>query len=908
MRTCRLVCWSMTISLGIFVADRLCDAAPTAPSAAMTPVGVAKVDITPDGPIRLTGYASRKTESEGAAMRIWAKALAIGDDAGEGPAVLMMVENCGVPGSLTADVAGRLRAKAGVKPERFLVCSTHTHAGPWLLGFAPALLSESLPAEHRAHMEQYQRQLADKMEQAALAALAARKPARLAWAEGTVKFAMNRRPIKDGRCPGLGVNAAGPVDHSLPLLCASDAQGKVFAIVVNYACHCTTIGGDFNQIHGDWAGMTQQYIEAEHPGATALVCIGCGADANPDPRGKADMTGPHGRAVADEVNRLLKGKLTPLSPRLVARRLPLQLPLDDLPTRKELQQRVEAAGKPKATAAEKRAAARATTLLAELDAGRPLPTSVDYSVTAWSFGNDLAMVFLPGEVVVDYALRLKREFDAARLWISAYTNDVPCYIVSRRVLREGGYEPDTSMIYYGKPTQLSPVVEDRIVDTAKALVPKSFLGGAGKAAGPCVWKAGVATVKVTPQTPLWMAGYASRTKPSEGIAQDLFAKALAIEDAQGSRAVLVTIDLIGVDRTMRDAVANQMQRKHGLEPRALLLNVSHTHCGPEFGGEDLSLMKIDPALRDAGFKYRAELQEKLCAVVGEALGRLAPAQLDYLHAWCGFAMNRRRPMPNGFQNAPYSDGPVDHNVPVLRVTDAAGKLRAVLFGYACHNTCMSDNLFRGDYAGYAQEYFEQANPGATAMFLMGCGGDPNPWPRRTEGLTRAHGRSLAPAVEAALLTVPRRLVGPLRTALDDAILDFAPPPSREELQQIAATKKRPTADHAEQLLKELDEKGKIRAQYPCPVQVIRFGADLTLVAIAGETVVDYSLRLKRELAGPAVWVAGYSNDVFGYLPSQRVLKEGGYEAADAALWGTLPGAFAPTLEERVIAKACQLAQ
>ena len=92
---------------------------------------------------------------------------------------------------------------------------------------------------------------------------------------------MNRRPVKDGRCPGLGVNPDGPVDHSLPLLCASDTQGKILAVVVNYACHCTTLGGDFNQIHGDWAGMAQEYIEAEHPGATALVCIGCGADANP---------------------------------------------------------------------------------------------------------------------------------------------------------------------------------------------------------------------------------------------------------------------------------------------------------------------------------------------------------------------------------------------------------------------------------------------------------------------------------------------------------------------------------------------------------------------------------------------------------------------------------------------------
>jgi neutral ceramidase len=285
-------------------------------------------------------------------------------------------------------VARRLQAKAGVKPERFVACSTHTHDGPWLIGFAPALLSEPLPAEHRVHMEQYQRQLTDKMEQVARSALAERRPARLAWAEGAVHFAMNRRPLQDGRSTGIGVNPDGPVDHSLPLLCASDAQGKVFAVVVNYACHCTTIGGSFNQIHGDWAGMAQQYIEAEHPGATALVCLGCGADANPNPHGKVEMTALHGRAVADEVTRLLKEKLTPLGPEL-----------------------------------------------------------------------------------------------STRLWITAYANDVPCYIVSRRLLGEGGYEPDSSMIYYEKPSRLAPVVEDRIIGAAESLVPKSFAAGSKKSGG-----------------------------------------------------------------------------------------------------------------------------------------------------------------------------------------------------------------------------------------------------------------------------------------------------------------------------------------------------------------------------------------------------------------------------------------
>ena len=883
--------------------------AQSAPAQQATAVGVARIDVTPETPIRLTGYASRKTESEGVAGRLWAKALAIGADDGDGPAVLMMVENCGVPRSVTAEVAARLKAKAGVKPERLVICSTHTHSAPWLGDFAPAIFADPLPPEHRRHMEQYQRQLIQKMEQVAIAALAARKPARLAWAEGVAKFAMNRRPVTPaGQCRRMGETPGGPVDHSLPLLCATDANGKLVAIVINYACHCTTLGGDFNRIHGDWAGMAQQYIEQRHPEAMAMVCIGCGADANPGPRGKLEMTATHGREVADEVDRLLKGKLVPLSASLTARRVQFELPFDKVPTRDELQQRADAASRPKATDTDKRRGAQAVASLKELDRGGRLPTGIDYGVTAWSFGDDLAVVFLPGEVVVDFVLRLKRELSGLRLWVTAYANDVPCYIVSRRVLGEGGYEPDTSMIYYARPSRLSPVGEDRVIETAKSLLPKRFGATGAKSAMPTPWKAGVASVKVTPQTPLWMAGYGARNKPSEGVAQDLFAKALAIEDANGSRLVIVTMDLIGIDRVLRGDVQKQVQQKFGLGAAGLLLNVSHTHCGPEFDIDELNSIKIDPALMAAAWKYRAGLQEKLVALVGEAIARLGPAKLDYLHARCGFAMNRRRPTPRGYSNAPNSEGPVDHAVPVLRVTDAAGKLSAVLFGYACHNTCMGDYKFRGDYAGYAQEYLEQAHPGMTAMFLMGCGADQNPYPRRNEELVRTHGRTLATAVEAALETVPKLVGGPLCTAIDDAVLEFPPPPSREELLKIAATKKRPDAEHAQRLLKELSQNGKIRTTYPCPVQVARLGDDLTLVALPGETVIDYSLRLKRELAGPAVWVAGYSNDVFGYLPSLRVLKEGGYEAADAALWGSLPGAFTESVEDCIISKALQLAR
>jgi neutral ceramidase len=376
------------------------------------------------------------------------------------------------------------------------------------------------------------------------------------------------------------------------------------------------------------------------------------------------------------------------------------------------------------------------------------------------------------------------------------------------------------------------------------------------------WKAGVASAVITPQQPLRMAGYAGRKEPAEGTEQDLFAKALAIEDGNGSRVVIVTMDLIGVIERLRTTVAEQVQEKHQLPPHALLMNASHTHCGPAYGRDDAN-------------DYFDRLTEALVDVVGQSLDRLQPAVLSYSHARCGFAMNRRTPTETGeVRNHPNPHGPVDHAVPVLRVTDPDGKLRAVLFGYACHNTNMGFRKWLGDYAGYAQEYFQQDHPGVTALFMMGCGADQNPYPRSQLHYAQRHGRSLATAVEAALevgqktLRHQRTLHAPLRTALDTVALESATPD---------------------------------RPDFSYPVQVVRFGNDLSIIALGNEVVVDYSLRLKRELAepdGPAIWVAGYSNVYDNYIASKRVLEEGGYEARCCP--------WKPTLEERIIGKVHEL--
>ena len=417
-----------------------------------------------------------------------------------------------------------------------------------------------------------------------------------------------------------------------------------------------------------------------------------------------------------------------------------------------------------------------------------------------------------------------------------------------------------------------------------------------------VWKSGVATVAITPSQPIWMAGYSGRTKPSEGVLSELHAKALAFEDSAGTRAVIVTTDLISIPRPLRQQVAKAVAEKYQLDPKGLLLNCSHTHCGPVVKDDlEMSVMySLEPEQRQRVESYFVELRDKLIAVIGAAIDDLQPAKLSYSHARCSVAMNRRLPTKDGFQNSPYPDGPVDHDVPVLRVDSLDGKtLRAVAFGYACHNTTTGVMQINADYAGFAQTEIEKAHPGATAMFVMGCGGDQNPYPRGQIEWAMTHGKTLATAVEAALLPAPTPIRGSLKFDLQEIDLPFEPV-TREELLTRRESKDGYAKRRAESLLVELDKNGKVRESYPYPVQVLQLGGELTLVTLGGEVVIDYALRLKRELGGNPLWVAGYSNDVMAYIPSERVLKEGGYEGVGAMNYTNLPSTWRAGLEDRIV--------
>ena len=433
-------------------------------------VGVAKVDVTPKGPVLLAGYGGRTTEHQGVDTSLWARALVIGD---KRMVAVVVLDNCGVPQVVTDRLAKRL-AKHGFSSDRLVVAATHTHNAPTLVDYASVVWMGRTTTEQDRRVAKYTKFAIDKMEEAVLAALARREPMQLEWAQGRATFGGNRRMIRGGKWSGFGFQRNAPVDHSMPVLAARDSNGKVRAIWANYACHCTAVGSR-NRVGGDWAGFANEWMEKEFAGAVSLMTIGCGADVGPQPSGSLQAAEEHGRSVAVEAKRLLMGETISLDgvPTVVSRRI--QLPLAKPKPREHWQAQLKSGGFEHQLA---------KAMIAKLDVQGSIPAQVSYPLSIWKFGDDLAMVFLAGEVVVDYAVRLKRELDWSRLWINAWVNDMPGYIPSRRVLEEGGYEADFSQVYYEQPGRYDPGLEDKLVQAVRELAGEPFRARADQEPSP----------------------------------------------------------------------------------------------------------------------------------------------------------------------------------------------------------------------------------------------------------------------------------------------------------------------------------------------------------------------------------------------------------------------------------------
>ena len=412
------------------------------------------------------------------------------------------------------------------------------------------------------------------------------------------------------------------------------------------------------------------------------------------------------------------------------------------------------------------------------------------------------------------------------------------------------------------------------------------------------FRAGTARVKITPEQLGWLGGYGHRNRPAEGVAADLWARVLALEEGPRNRRVLVSADIHIFTRRLHREIVEAARTRFGLAERDIMLIATHTHSGPALPeGFD---PRICWDLTEGDFRVLLNtadrIRDQVLDGIGRALSDLQPARLSFGRGEARFGVNRRVRKGDGeYDFGANPAGIADPDVPVLLVESTRGAKRAVVFTYACHNTSIRNRQegfykYHPDYAGAAATEIERELPGSTALYVTGCAGEIDPQPQGGVSQAELHGQSLSAVVLAVVnRTTRRRLGGPLRSTYREISLPLAPIPSREKYVELSTSKSPYRQRHARLMLAQMDA-GSLPKEIPYPIQVWQFGKDLALVALAGEVGVDYALRLKRELGADRIWPVAYANEVPCYIPSERVLAEGGYEAG----WDSEQGPSVPS--------------
>jgi neutral ceramidase len=415
-------------------------------------------------------------------------------------------------------------------------------------------------------------------------------------------------------------------------------------------------------------------------------------------------------------------------------------------------------------------------------------------------------------------------------------------------------------------------------------------------------EAGLAVRDITPDQPIFLAGYAARRKPSESVDSPLVVQALALRSTGGEPFVFVALDNCEVSRAFMEPVNARLERDHGLKRGSVMVVSSHTHSAPVLENT-LEVMAIMPEKdREVVRQYSARLRDTLVEVAVAAVKDLQPAQLEHGVGRTTFAMNRRTYRPEGMSFGENPEGPVDWDVPVLRITGTNGVLRGIVFGYACHGTSIQGEGFyavNGDYMAYARQHLEAHYPGATALYLTGMGADINPSPRGSLLDAKRHGVELAGAVISVLNRPLRPVSGEVRHAYRELDLAFEPQPDRAALEADAKNNDPFIRRRAEMFLKKLEAGQPLPAGVSLPMSVVRIGDDLSFLSMAGEVVVDYSRAFKRLHAAAHPWTIGYAYEVPCYIPTIRILKEGGYEAQSSLIYYGYYGPFKTDIEPRI---------
>jgi len=414
-------------------------------------------------------------------------------------------------------------------------------------------------------------------------------------------------------------------------------------------------------------------------------------------------------------------------------------------------------------------------------------------------------------------------------------------------------------------------------------------------------RAGAGGVVITPTESIGMPGFGDPDKrPSQGVYQNLYVKALVLDDGK-NRAAILGADFIGWPNYLTDQVKKRLKESCGLLPGQIFLNASHTHCGPKVGGEPTP--------------YVESVLEKTVSLVEECFDSAEEAKIHFGRGRCDIACNRRRLDRNGYAlwGINYF-GMVDHDVPVLKIARPDDSIIAVVISYSCHTTTISGEFLGGDYAGYAKSFIEKKVPDATAIFLQGCGADAKPGRRHKTNPTqfdysggppaaRKVGVKLGHVVLDVLAGEMDEIAGPIRgkvREIDLPLINVVTEGSRAA--GPFQGPERRMARLAKSILRSVDKDGNYKETRPAEVQVIRIGKDFVLAGMSGEVCAGIGLNIKARLDLRPAMVCGYTNRYYGscggYIPSRHMIEEAGYEAS-------IP--FSPEMEDFMVAHIMQMA-
>jgi len=432
--------------------------------------------------------------------------------------------------------------------------------------------------------------------------------------------------------------------------------------------------------------------------------------------------------------------------------------------------------------------------------------------------------------------------------------------------------------------------------------------GAGAASPPL--EVGLAVRDITPEVPIRLAGYASRNRPADRIDHPLRVQAMALRNPGREPFVFVALDNCEVSHQFMAPVLHELAQQHQLPRGAVAVVSSHTHSAPVLEDTLTDMTQPPPDDRLRIEQYSQLLRSNLIEVVGAALTDVQPSLLEYGVGRARFAMNRRVYQGDRVVFGDNPDGPVDWDVPVLRLKGTNGVVRAVVFGYACHGTSVRSGddwyVVSGEYMAYAREHLEALHPGAMAIFLTGMGADSDPSPRGRLLDAKRHGLELAGAVVGVLNHPMRPVSGALRMAYEEVELPFVDPPGRERLEQDAQAPDVHIKQRAQAYLKRLDAGQPVPRAVHLPLAVVRLGDDLTFVVMAGEVVVDYARRIKRLLAHDHPWPIGFAYEVPCYIPTARLIKEGGYETDSSLIYYGFYGPFQTSVDDRLMSRIAEM--